>query len=362
MTITKKACIALVFSGLAFFAKAQFGGENVYQILNMSPSAKITSLGGYSLTLNDGNPSIAYFNPSIIDSTYINNFSSSYSGLFIKMSDIGYGNVTYSNRYSKYVYAVGFQSLNYGKIDSYDEYGNSLGTAVASDHVLFLSVSESINNNFTWGFSVKPIFSFLDSYKSYAIAGDLALSYHDSSKSSLLSLCARNIGYQLKGYTEGTRGSMPFSLDLGYTKRFNHAPFRFSILYKGIQKFNLDYDSPIEERSSITSLDTSTTKDTKVTFADAAGRFSSHIVLGAELLLHKNFNVSLGFNPRKRRELRYEENMGLVGFSFGFQAVISKFKICYGHERYNRKGGLSTFTLSTNLADVFSTFTKKKTL
>jgi hypothetical protein len=54
------------FAGL-FPLYAQIGGEHVYSFLNLSPSARITGLGGQLISVRDGDVSLAYGNPALLN-------------------------------------------------------------------------------------------------------------------------------------------------------------------------------------------------------------------------------------------------------------------------------------------------------
>jgi hypothetical protein len=336
------------------------GGNNVFEILNLPATAKVAGVGGYNVSLNNGDPGIGYFNPSIIDSSYKNNVSSGWGALFMDATDISFGYAAYANKYKQYNIAANLVMINYGKIDAKDDVGNSIGTSLASEYVLSLGASEDINKWFTWGLSAKPIMSYIANYSSYAIASDIGLTMHDSLRTTNLSLVARNIGYQIKPYYSGSRENLPFEVDLGYSKKFEHAPFRFSVTYRHLQQFNLSYKSTLLDNSAAYLSDTSNTSSSKI--SDFASKFIQHFVFGAEILFGKRFYVSLGYNVKRKNELKSASNGGLVGMTYGAGIKISKFNFGFAHQKYNVVGGATTFTLMFNLNDVMGPLTKKKSV
>ena len=350
-------CILLLtYSYLTSFC--QMGGSSVFEILNLPVSAKIAGTGGYNVSMNSGDPGMGYFNPSVIDSSYKNNFGSGWGALFMDLSDISYGYASYANKYKHYNYAANLVIINYGKIITKDESGNNLGTDIASEYVLSLGASEDINKWLTWGLSAKPVMSYLANYSSYALASDIGLTYHDSSRNTNISLVARNVGFQIKPYYKGRREKMPFEIDLGYTKRFAHAPLRLSVSYRHLQKFDLSYKSTLEDNSVAYLADT--TKKTSFSVSDLAGKFTRHLIFGAEFLFGKRFYVSLGYNVKRKNELKSASNGGWVGMTYGAGIKISKFTLGFAHQKYNVSGGATTFTMLFNLNEVMNPHTRKE--
>jgi len=75
-----------------------------------------------------------------------------------------------------------------------------------------------------------------------------------------------------------------------------------------------------------------------------------HIVLGAELLISDNINIRLGYNYRRRQELKINDRPGTAGLSWGVGFKISRFEISYGRASYHLAGPSNHFTLTTNLS------------
>jgi len=338
------------------------GGNSVFEILNLPATATVAGLGGYNVTLNSDDPGIGYFNPSIIDSTYKNNIATGWGALFMDISDISYGYASYANRYKHYNCAANLVIINYGKIDARDENDNGIVTEMASEYVLALSASEDINKKLAWGVSAKPIVSYLANYSSYAIAGDIGLTYHDSLRNTIISLVVRNAGFQIKPYYKGSRENLPFEMDLGYTKRFAHAPLRLSITYRHLQKFDLSYKSTLTNNTVAYMADTTVKTNTSgISISDLANKFARHFVIGADFLFGKRFYASLGYNVKRKNELKSASNGGLVGMTYGAGLKISKFTFEFAHQKYNVAGGATTFTLMFNLNEVTNQLTQKRT-
>jgi hypothetical protein len=70
-----------------------------------------------------------------------------------------------------------------------------------------------------------------------------------------------------------------------------------------------------------------------------------------EVLFTKNFNVRLGYNFLRRKELALSEKKGLAGVTAGVGFKISKFQFSYAKSVYVPFDGSNHFTISTNFGD-----------
>ena len=77
-----------------------------------------------------------------------------------------------------------------------------------------------------------------------------------------------------------------------------------------------------------------------------------HLIWGAEIFPSPNFTLRAGYNYQRRQELKYEEKLGVVGFSFGFGIEIKRFTLDYGIAQYHLSGSSSLFSLAINLNDL----------
>ena len=78
-----------------------------------------------------------------------------------------------------------------------------------------------------------------------------------------------------------------------------------------------------------------------------------HMLLGVELLPSPNFTVRAGYNYQLRQEMKLNEKMSTVGFSWGFGFRISRFAISYGSARYHLAGSSNLISVAINLNDGF---------
>ncbi|MBK8805392.1 MAG: type IX secretion system protein PorQ [Bacteroidales bacterium] len=238
--------------------------------------------------------------------------------------------------------------MNYGSFDATDEEGNKYDKFNAGDYMLYIITSYNIAPKLNIGVSGKPIISGLEKYVSLGVLFDVGITYNDTAKLFSAGLVIKNFGFQIKPYTH-TRESLPWSIDFGISKRLEHAPFRFHITYCDLQKFNLQYDSPIEE-NSINSFDKEA--DAKNNFEIFASNLFRHFVIAGELILSKNLYGVVSYDIRKRNELAFDTRSGMSGFSLGVGLKLSKFHFSYSYSPYNIAASTHFISLESNLGNI----------
>lgn len=305
--------------------RAQTGGDNVYEFLNLTHSGLVSSLGGSNVSLHISDLNLAYHNPSLLNPSMDKSLALNYVNYF---AGINYGLVMYSRSYpAAGSFAAGITYLNYGSFTGADPSGNITGTFSASEYAASLIWSRDIDSLFSVGINFKPVLSHLEKYTSFGFAFDIGASWHNRSDLFSAGLVIRNAGLQLTAYAGEPKEKLPFEIQAGVSKRLAHAPLRFSITLDHLEKFDLTY----------------TYNDTISTGGDvvSSGFFENtmrHVVFGVELIPHKNFYISAGYNYQRRRELRIESNVSTVGFSWGFGINTSILSIEFGRAAYHLAG------------------------
>jgi len=348
--VTRVLIIFLIISGL-FINKltAQVGGSNSFDFLNLVSSARVASLGGDFLSINDGDISLALNNPSLINSAMNHQLSLSIVDYY---SDINYGFAAYSHSFEKYGSFVGaVQFVNYGKFDYADNTGIINGRFGASELAMQIGWAKAINAKWSVGSNFKYVYSSFEGYNSYGVALDFAGSFFDIENGVSSSFIVKNIGWQVKSYTSGNKEGFPFEIQFGLSKRLKHIPFRYSLLVNHLNKWNVSYNNPDATNNDYTILNgAENSNDGSLKFGDQLFR---HIVIGGELLLSENFILRLGYNYKRRKELGIDSKMSTVGFSWGFEFKISRFRLAYARSAYHLAGSPNYFTITTNLAELF---------
>lgn len=328
---------------------AQIGGSAVYEFVSLPYSARENISGGTIITSQTTHLATALRNPSILDSTYSNVMIGSWGLLHLKKSGIGCGTIGYAHSIRPNITLdAGIHFIDYGRFEGYDEYGNKIENFVPIEYELIFGGSYRIKQNLSLGANIKPILSYLESYSSYGILFDLAATY--KWENSCVSLATRNVGWQLKTYTEGNRENIPYSIDLGFSHTLSHAPFRFNITYTDIQKFDLSYDDEIAAKNTLLNGEEEEERE----FVSIGKNFIKHITLSGELLLGKHIVAMLGYNYRKSEELSFGDTKKATGLGIGFELNFSRFNLSYGWSKQHAAGGKNYITLSFNTMEIYS--------
>ena len=73
---------------------------------------------------------------------------------------------------------------------------------------------------------------------------DVAGTYSSRKSQFTASFIAKNIGRQIKYFIPGNEEPLPFELQMGFSKKLKHTPFRFSLVLTHLEKWDLTYIDP----------------------------------------------------------------------------------------------------------------------
>lgn len=345
MVMRIRFIIVIIFGLIPLLVQAQKGGESTYGFLGLTNAARVAALGGETVSLMDDDINLVFHNPALLSPGMHNNLNLNYVNYFAGVN-FGYASYAY-HKQGLGNFAAGMHYVDYGTFDRTDELGTALGTFRASEYALNLVYSRSIIDSvLTAGINLKPIFSSFEQYTSLGLAADVGLTYHNPRTLTTLGLVAKNMGVQITSYT-GVRENLPFELQFGITQGLAHAPFRFSITYQNLERWDLTYKKETDEFNPLG-------EEAKTSGFDVFGdKLMRHLVFGVEFLLGENFHVDLGYNYKRRKEMSVTAKPGMVGFSWGFGMRISKFHIAYGRSSYHLAGGTNHISLTTNLSEFY---------
>lgn len=320
--------IAVIFL-IGFRLAAQIGGDNTYEFLNINHSAFAAATGGITISQSRGDLSLPYHNPALLTSDMRQNLTLSYSRYF---ADINYGYAAWAfGQGVRDNFAAGLSYINYGSFTEADESGNITGDFKAAEYTFTLMYSRRLDSLFTIGIDVKPLLSHLERYFSAGICADIGVTYTNTNLLFTAGFVIKNAGFQIKTYTGEKSEPLPFEIQAGITKSLSHAPFRFSLTLRHLEKFDMTYDYD-------------TTDDTE---AGGAGEdILRHIVLGIELLPANNFWAGAGFNYQRRAEMRTTGKTGTAGLSWGFGFNAKAFTFAYGRDTYHLVGSANHLTMT----------------
>jgi len=327
----------------------QRSGEHVYSFLQLTNAARAAALGGHVISLADDDINLVFHNPAILSDGMDQHLNLNYVNYFAGIN-YGYASYAFSNERAGN-FLGGIHYVDYGQFDRTDQFGNSSGTFRASEYALNLVYARTIIDTFlTAGVNLKPIFSIYEQYTAFGTTMDAGLLYHNPRTHTSAGLVLKNFGFQFVSFA-GTREKVPFEIQAGFSQGLEHAPFRFTILYRNLERWDLTY--PERETEDIGFGAEAPELNRFDQFAD---KFMRHVVIGTELLLGENFHFDIGYNFRRRQEMKMDSRPGTVGFSWGFGFRASRFHVAYGRSAYHLAGGTNHFSITTDL----STFYRQK--
>lgn len=335
-----KIVIRLVFL-VSFVSYSQIGGESVYNFLNVPTSARQAALGGKVITLLD-DVNQALWNPAAINLEIDNQLSVNYLNF---LTDISYASVSYAHMINRNFGTIqgGITYANYGKFIEADENGVETGTFNAYDMALSVGYAYQIPfSNFSIGANAKVVNSVIQDYSSFGAVADFGLLYENDNQPFVFTLVARNVGYQITTF-DGTQEKVPIEILFGASYRLENVPVRWYLTVDNLQKWNVAEPNP---SNAITDIDGTITPE-KISFLDNTMR---HMVIGAEFFPESGFNLRLGYNFRRAKELKLAEIRTFAGFSAGFGLKMRRMKLNYAFTKYHPAENTSTFSLQIDLS------------
>ena len=342
---TQRFLFTLLLFSVALVSHSQIGGNGVYKFLELPNSARIAAMGGNFLAIYDEDITLTLANPSLINQGVNRQLGLSFVDYY---TDINYGFAQYGMDFNRVGSFVGtLQFINYGQFEEADESGQRYGTFSAGEYALNVGWGRPLTPRWAIGANYKLIYSHFYDDNSFGMAVDVAGSYRSLDNSFVASVMLRNIGYQVVAYNSGNNEPLPFEIQAGISQKFKHLPFRYSVLFTNLQKWDLRYDDPLDPAGGIDPITGEANEVSGIEkFADNLMR---HIVVGGELMIGKNFSLRAGYNYGRRQEMKIREKVSTVGFSWGFGFRVKAFQFSYARSRYHLVGSPNFITITADL-------------
>lgn len=311
--------IVAVWCGLPAAAFSQSGYEAFY-FLRMPSSAKANAIGGHTVSLIEQDPALAFHNPSLFGSETDGMISISYLNY---ISDINIGNAIYTKACGeRAAWGAGISFIGYGSMLETSADNTVLGEFSAKDVAIDGFFAYDLSPYWRGGASLKFLFSSLAEYSSFGIAVDAGISYFNPDNEFSFGATFKNIGAQIKAYDE-ERQKMPWDIQMGFSKRMEHAPFRFSVTAMYLNRWKFDYIEKTEEDDGTNKYD------------NFFPTLLKHLVFGIEFIPSDNFWIGAGFNPKTHYDMKLNGANGFGGFSAGAGVSIKMFDISASIAKYH---------------------------
>jgi len=300
---------------LPLFSYAQEGKDG-YNFLLFPTSARVSALGGTSVSLVESDPSLIFHNPALLGGEMDGRLNLNYMNY---ISDVNVGSVAFTKAFrERSAWGVGATYMNYGSMKETTVDNEQIGTFSVQDISLHVFYSYDLSEKWRGGLSMKALYSTLADYSSFGLAVDAGLSYFDTERDLSFGVALKNVGAQLKAY-EDERQSIPWDLQLGVTKRMAHAPVRVSATAMYLNRWKFNYVD-------------NTSTETNDSFLETAFK---HLVFGVEFLPTENLWLGVGLNPKTKMDMKLSSGNALGGFSIGGGIKVSRFSINASIARYH---------------------------
>ena len=331
---------------ISLSCQAQLGGVHVYDFLASPGSARTTALGGTLIMVQDGdvaqiqqNPALS--NPDMDDKVSLNNI--------FHFAGINEGMLSYSFSIDslKYHFHTALQYVSYGEFIQADPTGSVTGTFRANEMALLMGASRQMNERIRMGANIKTLFANYASANGFGLALDLGATYTIPGKNWSIGAVAQNIGYSFNSF-ETSRSNLPFDLQLGYSCRLKHLPFRYTITGHHLYEWDIRYRD-----SNVTETDFTGQIIEENIYKAFADNFFRHFVFSGEFLFGRRglFNIRFAYNHLRRQELKVSTFSSLGGFSLGFGMHIKRFQLDYGLGFYHLEGATNHLGVTMTLGD-----------
>ena len=199
--------------------------------------------------------------------------------------------------------------------------------------------------NIIFGGNLKFVNSVIENYVASAILLDFGGVFKHPKNDLAYGIAVKNLGIRLKAFTPNDNPDLPLDVQMGVSFKPNYMPVRFSFTAHHLYKYDISYlDKSIVKKDLSGNI-----IENKGNSIDNLGR---HFVVGAELLLSKNFNVLFGYNHLRNKELSQQNVGGFSGFSVGFLFKTKFIDLAYSYSGYNTAGNLNSFGLVCDLGKI----------
>lgn len=319
----------ILFCAVATLSGKRHAAAQTFEFLRLPAHARLAALGGVNVSLADRDVSFFHSNPALTGDT-LNGFAAAAYQLYV--GDVGNALFSYahgSDRLGQLI--IGIQHTSYGSFQGYDPSGVETLEYDAGETAIVVGRTHRAGH-FRLGASFRVILSNIAGYRATAVALDLGGVFKHPTEELSVGLVMKNLGLVLSDYRDGSSTSLPFDVQVGVTFKPEHMPLRFSFTGFDLLTSGLLPSQALsgEGRSSLSKI-----------FA--------HVNAGAEILLHKNVNVLVGYNYLLHETLKADTGGGGGGFSFGFSLLVKPVEVVFSRNSYTVGNAGYSFTLLSNM-------------
>jgi len=319
-------------------------GINGFQYINGFYSARSIGTGNNLISVVDNDLVLSSENPALLNDKMHSHLALNQTLL---PTGINFGSVQYAFKSRFGVFSPIIKYANYGRFVETDETGNVLGKFYALDYSLGMLYSKEFSPVISLGVGMNLLGSHLEQYSGYGFSSMFSAIYKHPNKLFSAAFVVKNLGYTFKQYTTSQKTTLPIDVQASASYKLKHAPFRFSILAKQLNQWDVIYKDP-NEKPTYDALTGDTIPVKSYGFLEKLGH---HMNLQVEIIASKALHFRTGFDFHRQQQLRVYNRPGLAGFSFGVGVYLKKIRLDYGLLIYSKAGQNHAIGLSTNLGD-----------
>lgn len=290
-------------SVVLILAMAGAAQAQTYRFLNVPFHARSAALGGAPVALPDAGVGMMHANPAYLHADHHRQasfsvarqiedtrFASAHAAWHID----GWGTVGAAVRH-----------VSHGDLRRRDADGADLGGFTASDIAIKTAFSAQVGPALRYGIALDLIRSDYTHVRSTAWAASAGL-LAQLPDASVLGLSLVNAGSQIRTF-DGEEESLPMDVRLGYSRRLQYLPFRFSLTAQRLHDPDLRHPM-------------------------------NHLQAGGEFHFGTNVQVRFGYDHRLREALRFEDRIDLAGYSMGVGFRIKGVRVDLSRVSYSQIG------------------------
>jgi hypothetical protein len=327
----KKILLTIVLASPALSGFSQ-ETSGVFDFLTLPVSSRVEALGGENVSVVENDLSLVFHNPASLIQEMDRNV---HLGFQSYLGGIKAGSAAFARALGDFnAWGIGVNYIDYGTMQrtTIDNLDN--GEFSVKDICVNGFFSRDLTDTWKGGVTAKMIYSAFEEYTSMGLAVDLGLSYYNADSEFSFGLVGKNLGRQLKAYSEITE-PMPWDIQMGITKRLAHAPIRVSVTAVHLKQWQFH---PLREGDP--------KKDAFFT------SFFKHLVFGVDFLPSDNLWVAVGYNPKVGMDMDLETGNKMGGFSVGAGLRVKAFNIGASVSRYHPSATAFHLNVTTSLEQV----------
>lgn len=338
----KTFCIQLylLLFPLAVLSQTQ---EAAYKFLQLPYSAKVAGAGGANVSVADNDLSLLYSNPALLSPKMSGTIALDYLNYFLSING---GSAAYGQSANdRATWAVSLNFLDYGSFISANAADQIQGSFSVQDISFNGTFAYKLTPKWTGGVTARLVTCFYEQYFSMGLGFDLGLHYYNPDTKFSFGLAVKNIGTQLIAFDQSHYELMPWDVQLGLSQRLAHAPFRFSVTFQNLNRWNFGPQPGAPDQAP-------TSNEGQQQAANIARGIFEHLVLGIDIIPKRdNFYFSIGYNFQRSLNLSVSQGSFFTGFTLGAGVRIKQFEINAAAAQYHQSGWTLQLSLAARLSD-----------